>query len=74
LRLLVTQGDLVRLGDVFGLDGSQSLAEALAGLPQELERVGGAILGRGAIWISPMFLDEVSLEAAATSSAAFSAW
>ena len=59
---MVAQGDLVRLSDVFGLDRSQSLAEAFAGLPQELERVGGAILDRGAIWISPMLLDEVSLK------------
>src|SRR5580700_1817357 len=30
-RLRVAQGDLVRLGDGSGLDGSQSLAQALAG-------------------------------------------
>jgi len=34
---LVAQGDLVRFGDVVGLDGSQPLAEVLARLPQELE-------------------------------------
>jgi hypothetical protein len=34
---LVAQGDLVGLGDVVGLDGSQSLAKALASLPQELD-------------------------------------
>src|SRR3989442_11221754 len=49
LRLLVAQGDLVRLGDVLGLDRSESLAQALAGLPQQLERVGGGAPDRGAI-------------------------
>jgi len=43
LRLLVAEGDRVGLGDVFGFDRSQPLAEAFAGLPQELERVGGGI-------------------------------
>jgi hypothetical protein len=38
------------------------LAEAFAGLPQELEGVGGGIVGGGAIGISPMLLDEVSLQ------------
>ena len=33
----VAQGDLVRLGDAVGLDGSQSLAQTLASLPQELK-------------------------------------
>jgi hypothetical protein len=33
---LIAQGDLVGLGDVVGLDGSQPLAQALAGLPQQL--------------------------------------
>ena len=61
-RLGVAQGDPVGLGDVFGLDRSQSLAKALAGLPQKLERVGSGILGGGAIWISPVLLDEVSLK------------
>ena len=36
----VAQRDLVRLGDAAGLDGFQSLAETLASVPQELERVG----------------------------------
>jgi len=31
--LLVAQGDLVGLGDVVGLDGPESCAQALAGLP-----------------------------------------
>jgi hypothetical protein len=38
--MLVAQGDLVGLGDVVGLDGPQSRAQALAGLPQQLEGVG----------------------------------
>jgi hypothetical protein len=62
LRLLVAQGDRVRLGDGAGLDRSESFAEALASLPQELERVGGGIAGNCAIRVSPMLLDEVSLE------------
>jgi hypothetical protein len=49
---LITQGDLVRLRDVFGPDASQSFAQALASLPQELERVGGEALRGGAIQIS----------------------
>src|SRR5690349_1480042 len=40
-RLLIAQRDLVRLGDLVGLDRSESLAEALAGLAEELERVSG---------------------------------
>jgi hypothetical protein len=35
--LLVAQGDLVRPGDSVGLDRSQSFAQTLAGLPQQLE-------------------------------------
>jgi hypothetical protein len=62
LRSWVAQGDLVRLGDDFGLDRSQPLAQPLASLPQELERVGGGILGRGAVRISPVLLDEMSLK------------
>jgi DNA-directed RNA polymerase subunit RPC12/RpoP len=41
------QRDLVRLGDGAGLDGSQSLADTPASLPQELERVGEGALRRG---------------------------
>ena len=60
--LLVAQGDLVGLGDVVGLDGSQSLAQAFASLPQQLEGVGGGALWGGALRISPVFLDEVGLQ------------
>src|SRR5215471_17259882 len=60
--LLVAEGDLVELGDGVGLDRSQSLAEALSSLPKELERVRGWVVGSGAIRISPMLLDEVSLQ------------
>jgi hypothetical protein len=42
--MLVAQGDLVGLGDVVGLDGLESCAHALAGLPQQLEGVGGGAL------------------------------
>ena len=60
--MLVAQGDLVGLGDVVGLDGSESHAQALASLPQQLEGVGGGALRGGALRISPVFLDEVGLQ------------
>jgi len=60
-RLVIAQGDLVGLGDVVGLDGSQSVPQAFARLPQELEGVGGGALGGGALRISPVFFDEVGL-------------
>jgi len=59
---LVAEGDLVELGDGVGLDRSQSLAEALASLPQELKRVRGRTLGSGAIRISPVLFYEVGLQ------------
>src|SRR6266576_2158819 len=59
---LVAQGDLVRLGDVVGLDGPESCAQALASLPQQLEGVGGGALRGGTLRISPVFLDEVGLQ------------
>jgi len=59
--LVITQGDLVGLGDVVGLNGSQSVPQALARLPQELEGVGGGAQGGGALRISPVFFDEVGL-------------
>src|SRR6266566_9452662 len=59
---LVAQGDLVGLGDVVGLDGPESCAQALAGLPQQLEGVGGGALRGGTLRISPVFLDEVGLQ------------
>jgi hypothetical protein len=40
-RSLVAQRDLVGLGNLVGPDRSESLAEALASLAQELERVSG---------------------------------
>src|SRR5207253_2840124 len=48
----VPQRDPVRPGDAAGLDGSQSLAQTLASLPQELERVGEGALRGGALRIS----------------------
>jgi hypothetical protein len=60
--LPVAQGDLVGLGDEVGLDGSQSLAQAFASLPQQREGVGGGALRGGALQISPVFLDEVGLQ------------
>ena len=44
------------------LDGPQSLPYALASLPQQLEGVAGRTLRGGTLWVSPVFLDEVSLE------------
>ena len=45
-----------------GLDGSQSLAQAFASLPQQLEGVGERTLRGGALRVSPVFLDEMSLQ------------
>ena len=59
---MVAQGDLVRLGDGASLDGSQPLAETLASLPQELERVGEGALRSGALRISLVLFDEVCLQ------------
>ena len=60
--LSVAQGDFVGLGDVVGLDGSESHAQALASLSQQLEGVGGGALRGGALRISPVFLDEMGLQ------------
>jgi hypothetical protein len=59
---LVAQGDSVGLGDIVSLDGSQSVAEAFASLPQELEGVGRRAVWGGALGISSVLLDEVCLE------------
>jgi hypothetical protein len=58
----VAQRDLVRFGHVARLDGSQSLAETLAGLPQELQRVGEGALRGGALRISLVLFDQVCLK------------
>src|ERR1700743_3635403 len=58
----VAQRDLVRLGDVVGLDGPQPLAEALAGLPAEVGGVGEGVLRQGAGGVGAVLLDEVRLE------------
>jgi len=58
-RLLIAQRDLVRLGDVVGLDRSESLAEPLAGLAQELERVSGWTPGSCPLRLCPVFLDQM---------------
>jgi CspA family cold shock protein len=65
VRLLghgVAQRDPVRLPDAAGLDGSQSLAQTLTSLPQELERVGGGALRGGALRISLVLFDQVCLK------------
>jgi len=59
---VIAQGDLVRLPDAFCLDASQSFAQALASLSQELERVGGGVLCGGAIQISLVLLEKVCLK------------
>jgi hypothetical protein len=59
---VVAQGDFVGLGDVVSLDGSQSVAEALASLPQELEGVGGGAVRGRALGIGSVFFDEVCLQ------------
>src|SRR6266566_2341552 len=60
--LVVAQGDLVGLGDAAGVDGSQSVPQALARLPQELEGVGGGARRGGALRISSVFFDKVGLQ------------
>src|SRR5579862_7246118 len=60
--MLVAQGDLVGLGDVVGLDGPESCAQPLAGLPQQLKGVGRGALRGGTLRISPVFLDEMGLQ------------
>ncbi len=71
--VIVAQGDLVRLGDGASLDGSQSLAETLASLPQELERVGEGALRSGTLRISLVLFDAVYLQGRSGLSAALSA-
>jgi hypothetical protein len=58
----VAQGDLVGLGDLIGFHCPQPLAEALASLPQQPERVSGSALRGGTLRIGPMFLDEMGLQ------------
>ena len=60
--LPVSQRDLVGLGDVAGPDGSQSLAQALTGLTQELQGIGRGTLRSRAVRISLVLLNEVGLE------------
>jgi len=60
--LRVAQGDLVGLGYVVGLDGPQPLAQALAGLAQQLEGIAGSTLRGAALRVGPVFLDEVGLQ------------
>jgi hypothetical protein len=58
----VAQRDLTGLADAARLDGSQPLAETLAGLPQELHRVGEGALRSGALRISLVLFDQVCLK------------
>jgi hypothetical protein len=59
---LVAQRDPVGLGDGVGLDGSEPLAQAVAGLAQELERVARGTPRGGALWAGPVLLDEMRLQ------------
>ena len=61
-RPLVSQRDLVRWGDGVGLNGSESLAKALASLAQELERVGGRTPRGSALRVGPVLLDKMRLK------------
>ena len=58
----VASRDLVALGDTVGFDSSQSFTQALTGLPQELERVGGRALRGSPIQVSAVLLDQVRLK------------
>ena len=55
-------GDPVGLGDAIGLDGPESLSQMLPSLPEQLERVARSARRSGALRISSVFLNEVSLE------------
>lgn len=59
---LIAQGDLVGFGDGVGLDGSEPSAKALAGLPQELERVGRGTRRGSAFRVGPMLFDQMHLQ------------
>jgi hypothetical protein len=59
---LVAQRDLVGFGDGVGLDGSEPSAEALAGLAQELERVGRGTRRGSAFRVGPMLFDQMRLQ------------
>jgi hypothetical protein len=59
---LIAQRDLVGLGDVVSLNRSQSLAEPLSSLPQELERICGGALRSGTLWTCAVLLDQVGLK------------
>ena len=72
--LLVGQRNVVRRGDVVGLDSSESFAETLPSLPKKLQRVGEIALRGGALQNSFVLFEEVSLEGRSTSSTALSAW
>jgi hypothetical protein len=59
---MAAQGDRVRPGDAVSPDGPQSVAEALPGLPEELEGVGGGVLSSGPVGISAVLFNEVRLK------------
>jgi hypothetical protein len=59
---LAAQRDVVGFGDGVGLDSSEPVAEALASLPQQIERVGGRTPRSSAFWIGPVLLDQMRLK------------
>jgi hypothetical protein len=58
---LVAHGGVVGFRDDVRIDGSEPLAEALASLPQEVERVRGGTMG-AVLWVRSMLLDEMRLK------------
>lgn len=59
---LAAQRDLVGFGDGVGPDSSEPVTEALASLPEQIERVGGRAPRRSALWVGPVLLDEMRLK------------
>jgi len=56
------EGDVVRQGDVVGFDGPESFTESLAGLPEQVQRVGGGAPRSGTFGRSPVLSNEVGLQ------------
>jgi hypothetical protein len=59
---VIAQRNLVGFGDVVGFDRPQTLAKALAGLAQELQRVRRGVPRGRALRISLVLLDQVRLK------------
>lgn len=61
-RASAAQGDLAGFGAGVGLDGSEPVAEALASLPEQIERVCRGTPRSRAVWVGSVLLDEVRLK------------